>query len=81
MKEGVTPLIITCSDPLGDTEPPISITVRFVRLEVLVFKKSKLLLWDIVRVSLNYRLERLPGNFGLLMFRDLVWEPTLARKS
>lgn len=76
----MTPLIITCSDPLGDTEPPISIILRFVRLQVLVFKKSKLLLWNIARVSLNYRLEQLPGNFGL-MLREPVWEPTLACKS
>ena len=73
MKE-VTPLLINLNDPLGTTEGPITITLSFVRLEVLVFKKSKLLLWDIERVSLNYRLRLLPGNFGLLTFREPVWK-------
>ena len=61
MEMGVTPIIITSSDPLTKFLLPISTSLCSADLEVLVLKRKMLLPGDTKQNRLP------PGHFGLLM--------------
>ena len=67
MENGIVPLTITPSDPLGKFLLPVPITLGSAGLEVLAPERGVLLPGATTNISLNWKLRLPPGHFGLLM--------------
>lgn len=67
VENGIVPLTITPSDPLGKFLLPVPITLGSAGLEVLAPERGVLLPGATTNIPLNWKLRLPPGHFGLLM--------------
>ena len=64
----MVPLMITPSDPLGKVLLPVSMTLNFVDLDILVPEGEMLLYGVTTHITLSWKLRLTPpGRFGFLM--------------